>query len=96
MLPDEMVALHCQSAESDGAGLDSKGSELQELLKIDGEIGVCHGCGTRSRHLAQNRVVGLQGGGGGVVVVVMRNGTDREGNNWSDEHRGGDDYWMLL
>ena len=62
MLPDEMVALHCQSAESDGAGLDPKGSELQELLKIDGEIGVCHGCGMRSRHLAnetQNRVVGL-------------------------------------
>jgi hypothetical protein len=51
-LPDEMIALHCQSAESDGAGLDSKGCELQELLKIDGEIGICHGCGMRSRLLA--------------------------------------------
>jgi len=62
MLPDEMIAFHCQSAESDGARLDSKGSQLQELLEIDREIGVCHGCGMRSRHLAnetQNRVVGL-------------------------------------
>jgi len=58
-LPDEVIALHCQSTESDGAGLNSKGSELQELLEIDGEIRVCHGCGRRSRHLANegtNRV----------------------------------------
>ena len=96
MLPDEMVALHCQSTESDGAGLDPKGSELQELLKIDGEIGVCHDCGMRSRHLTNGAQIVVWDCEGAVEVVeVVRNGTDRGGNNWSDEHRGGDEYRML-
>jgi hypothetical protein len=43
-VPNEMIALYCESAEFDGARLHSKRSELQKLLKINGKTHVSHYC----------------------------------------------------
>jgi hypothetical protein len=43
-VPNEMITLYREGAESDGAGLHSKRSELQKLLEINGETRVSHYC----------------------------------------------------
>jgi len=47
-IPDEMIAFHCEGAESNGPRLYAERRELQELLEIDGEATVCHDCRRRA------------------------------------------------